>query len=98
MELNLKPSHKAVKDYYAALLKFTQLGYEHEGAVKNAFANLLRAASRQFGYTLVEEYPIKKNGSSIEVDGAILDDFKLSHGYWEAKDSQDDLEKEIKKK
>lgn len=98
MELNLKPSHKAVKDYYAALLKFTELGYEHEGAVKNAFANLLRAASRQFGYTLVEEYPIKKNGATIAVDGALLDDFKLSHGYWEAKDSQDDLGKEAKKK
>lgn len=98
MELNLKPSHKAVKDYYAALLKFTELGYEHEGAVKNAFAKLLRTAAKQFGYTLIEEYPIKKNGASIAVDGALLDDFKLSHGYWEAKDSQDDLEKEIKKK
>lgn len=98
MDLNLKPSHKAVKDYYAALQKFTSLGYEHEGAVKNAFAKLLRAAAKQFGYTLIEEYPIKKNGVSIAIDGALLDDFKLSHGYWEAKDSQDDLENEVKKK
>ncbi|MDP2982434.1 MAG: type ISP restriction/modification enzyme [Candidatus Latescibacter sp.] len=98
MELNLKPSHKAVKDYYDALQKFTSLGYENEGAVKNAFAKLLRTAAKRFGFTLIEEYPIKKNGASIAVDGALLDDFKLSHGYWEAKDTQDDLEKEVKKK
>jgi hypothetical protein len=32
------------------------------------------------------------------VDGARVEQFKLPHGYWEAKDSADDLEKEITKK
>ena len=34
----------------------------------------------------------------LRVDGALLDIFKLPHGYWEAKDTKDDLEKEIQKK
>ncbi|MFA6470446.1 MAG: type ISP restriction/modification enzyme [Candidatus Latescibacterota bacterium] len=98
MDLNLKPSHKAVKDYYAALQKFTSLGYEHEGAVKNAFAKLLRTAAKQFGYTLIEEYPFRKNGRQLSIDGTLIDDFKLAQGYWEAKDTKDDLDAEIKKK
>jgi predicted helicase len=36
--------------------------------------------------------------SSIRVDGALIDDFHLAHGYWEAKDEKDDLDREIKAK
>jgi predicted helicase len=32
------------------------------------------------------------------VDGALVDNFKLPHGYWEAKDTKDDLDREIQKK
>lgn len=32
------------------------------------------------------------------MDGAVLDSFTLKHGFWEAKDLKDQLEKEIKKK
>ena len=38
------------------------------------------------------------NGKRIVVDGALLDDWKFRHGFWEAKDEHDDLEKEIKRK
>ena len=41
--------------------------------------------------------PAPKNRSVI-VDGAVLDSFTLKHGFWEAKDLKDSLEKEIKKK
>ena len=40
--LNLKPNHKAVKDYYDALNDLATLGASHEGAVSPAFAALLR--------------------------------------------------------
>ena len=97
--LDLKPSHKPVREYYAELSKLTDLGLEAEGAVAPAFANLLRSCGRQFKLTLGEQFPIKrKNGQRIVVDGALLDDFKLPHGYWEAKDSKDDLRTEVKKK
>jgi hypothetical protein len=32
------------------------------------------------------------------VDGALLDNFRLTHGFWEAKDMRDDLPKEARKK
>jgi hypothetical protein len=96
--LNLKPSHKAVKDYYDALNNLATLRTSHEGAVSPAFAALLRHCAHQFGWTLLEKHAVKRNGHPIRVDGALVDAFKLPHGYWEAKDSGDDLEKEIKKK
>jgi len=34
----------------------------------------------------------------VRVDGAVVDAFHIAHGYWEAKDVHDDLEKEVKKK
>ncbi len=49
-------------------------------------------------WTLVPEYHKKKQGKRISIDGALVDQFTLAHGYWEAKDEQDDLRKEVKKK
>lgn len=74
------------------------LGASHEGAVSPAFAALLRHCARQFDWTLLEQHSVKRNAHPIRVDGALVDAFKLVHGYWEAKDSSDDLDKEIKKK
>jgi len=96
--LNLKPNHKAVKDYYDALSNLATLGASNEGAVSPSFAALLRHCARQFDWTLLEQHSVKRNGHPIRVDGALVDTFKLPHGYWEAKDTGDDLEKEIKKK
>jgi predicted helicase len=96
--LNLKPSHKAVKDYYDTLSNLADLRASHEGAVSPAFAALLQHCARQFKWTLVEKYSVKRNGHHVVVDGGLVDDFKLVHGHWEAKDSDDDLGKEVKKK
>ena len=90
--LNLKPTHKAVKDYYAALAAFAQLGVTHEGAVRAAFQRLLEHCGRQVRWTLVPEHALNPRGSKrVVVDGALLDAFHLAHGYWEAKDEDDDL-------
>src|SRR5438445_4379240 len=99
MELSLKPSHAKVKDYYNALNQFGQLNISHETAVRQAFASLLSTCARPWDWTLVSEFPITlPTKKLIRVDGAILTAFKQQHGYWEAKDSKDELEKEIKKK
>jgi predicted helicase len=99
MELSLKPTSAKVKDYYNALNQFGQLNISHETAVRQAFASLLDTCAKQFKWKLVQEFrlPAPKDKSVI-VDGAVLDSFTLKHGFWEAKDSKDDLEKEIKKK
>ena len=54
--LNLKPTHKPVEDYYAALAQFEQLEVRHEGAVRSAFQSLLQGCARQFDWTLVPEH------------------------------------------
>ena len=96
--LNLKPAHKAVKAYFDELQAVAHLDFYDEGAVSPAFAELLRHCGRQTRLTLVEQFPLARGGRNLRVDGALVDEFKIPHGYWEAKDTKDDLEKEIQKK
>jgi hypothetical protein len=97
--LNLKPTHKAVTAYYDSLARFEKLGITHESAVRSAFQELLESCARQFDWKLVPEYRQKvKGGKQVQIDGALLDQWNLNHGLWEAKDSEDDLDKEIKNK
>ena len=97
--LTLKPTHKAVTAYYDSLAKFARLGVKHETAVRSAFHELLESCARQFDWKLVPEYRIKRKGQAdASADGALLDNYGLNHGLWEAKDSADDLDKEIKHK
>jgi len=96
--LNLKPTHKPVKTYYQALQQFARLGVDHELAVRDAFADLLKACCQQFNWTLVLEKTVKLDHKRIQVDGELVRDDTLRHGFWEAKDSQDDLAAEVKKK
>lgn len=97
--LNLKPEHKAIREYYSELEKLTaKLNAKTEGAVAPLFANLLRHCAGQAGFTLIEQFSVKRPAQTIRVDGAVVDEFKLAHGLWEAKDSGDDLAGEIKKK
>ena len=96
--LNLKPTHKPIKDYYDVLNQFDQLGFTHETAVRSAFQSLLQHCGRQFSWTLVPEYSPSRQNRRIIVDGALIDDFNLIHGYWEAKDIHDNLPIEIQRK
>src|SRR5712664_4578812 len=83
-QLQLKPTHKVVQDYYESLAKFAKLGIKHEGAVRSAFQTLLESCGRQFDWKLVPEYRSKtKAAAQIQVDGALLDNYGLVHGYWE---------------
>ncbi|MBW4582208.1 MAG: N-6 DNA methylase [Tildeniella nuda ZEHNDER 1965/U140] len=98
--LSLKASHKPIRAYYKQLKEYAKLGHSHEGAVKDAFADVLKVCGKQFNWTLVGEYSIKKGGKGklIRVDGILQDEFGLIRGYWEAKDLGDDLPKWVKQK
>ena len=96
--MNLKTTHKPIKSYYNNLQKLDLFNETKEGAVSPAFATLLRHCAHKLKLTLIEQYTMKRNSHSIRVDGAVVDEFKLPHGYWEAKDSKDNLEKEVQKK
>lgn len=96
--LNLKPTHSAVSAYYQELQQLRLLDQQKEGAVSPAFAALLRHCGRQFNWTLVEQYAMQRGAKTLRIDGALLDSFNLVYGYWEAKDSKDDLPREVSKK
>ena len=97
--LNLKTTHKNVKAYYESLQRFKSIGVSHETAVRSAFQFLLEYCGQQFNWTLIPEYSMTGHQKKrIRVDGALIDDFRLTHGYWEAKDMRDDLPTEVKHK
>jgi hypothetical protein len=95
---NVRPTHKPVKTYYAALAAYADQSIQHEGALRSAFQNLLEATGRKVHWTLIPELSLDANGHSIRPDGTFRDDFTIERGYWEAKDTDDDLDAEIKKK
>ena len=97
--MNLKPTHKAVKNYYTALDQYARLGITHEGAVRSACQSLLESCARQERWSFITEYAMKgSRNKRISVDGALFDEFELPRGYWEAKDMDDDLPTEIQRK
>ncbi len=97
--LDLKPTSKPVKDYYTGLAEFDKHGVTHEMAVRSLFQRLLEHCSRKVGWTFVGEYKYKrKDRHSVSIDGGMIDIFKIPQAFWEGKDSQDDLAKEIQKK
>ncbi len=98
-QLNLKPTHKVVRDYYASLAQYDQHNIIHEGAVSNPFAFLLDRCAKQINGTLVPQYAMQTpQGKRIVIDGVILDEYGLPFAYWEAKDIDDNLQKAVQDK
>ena len=99
LSLTLKPTHKPIKAYDDAIKQFDRLGVTHETAVRSAFQSLLEYCARQFNLTLVPEHSITVHRNKrIVVDGVLIDDFQLPHGYWEAKDIHDNLPIQVQRK
>jgi predicted helicase len=86
---------KAVDQYYKELAVYQEQGVTHETAVRSAFQNLLALFAPSVNWTLIPEDPLA-NGK--RPDGTLRDTFRLPRGYWEAKDTRDDLATEIRKK
>ena len=71
-------------------------GADNEGALSQAFAALLKARAAEHKLILSQQHPFAApNGKTLRPDGALVDRVRLVHGWWEAKDSKDDLDKEI---
>ena len=98
-KLNLKPNHKAIRDYYATLQEYNKHDITHEGAVSSPFDTLLHTCAKQVNATLVPQYPMRApNGNRIVIDGAIIDEYGLPLAYWEAKDIDDNLAISVQEK
>jgi len=94
----IKPTHKAIQAYYAALQTYKEYEVRNEGALETAFQRLLADTGRTHGWTLLPKQPFKKGSKTIVPDGTLQDDYHLPRGFWEAKDPDDDLDTEIRKK
>ena len=98
-DINIKTTHKPIKNYYTELERYAQLGEENEGTVRAAFQSLLQHYCGQSDLTLLcEKSQYTPEKRRITPDGEIVDVFGLPHGYWEAKDTRDDLHVEAGKK
>jgi len=94
----IKPTHRSVKAYYETLKGYAGQDVSHETAVRSAFQNLLADAAKLHGWTLIPELSHPGKTGAIRPDGTIRDGNYLPRGYWEAKDTSDDLDAEIRKK
>ena len=72
-KLNLKPTHKPIRDYYEALEQYNQLDITHEGAVSSPFSQLLATCAKRGGVTLEPQHAMcSSKGNRIVIDGAII--------------------------
>jgi predicted helicase len=96
----IKPTHKAIKQYYQSLKEYSARKVTHEGAVETAFQRLLDTCAHTRGWHLIPKQPLKvaKSKHAIAPDGTLRDLFNARCGFWEAKDTHDDLDVEISKK
>ena len=92
---HLKPTHKAIQQYYQALQSYAEHQVEHEGALETAFQRLLADTARTHGWTLIPKQKYVAGKHHLYPDGTLRDDFTLPRGYWEAKDTHDVLDAEI---
>ncbi len=86
----IKPSHKPIRDYYAALEALRGQGGKRETELRAAFQELLSKLARQRGWTFMPERPIIRDGRRVVPDGTLLDE-GVPLGHWEAKDGDDKL-------
>src|SRR5712691_5501259 len=86
---------RAIDHYYLELSAYHEKKVTHETAVRSAFQNLLAAFAQSANWILIPEQTLA-NGK--RPDGTLRDSFNLPRGYWEAKDTRDDLLTEIRKK
>ncbi|HRF99005.1 MAG TPA: hypothetical protein PLZ51_27530, partial [Aggregatilineales bacterium] len=96
--LKLKPTSKPITAYYADIAQKRQAGFWTEGNVSAIFGTLLDYCAKSLGYSLNQQHTAKVGKRTIRFDGAVLNEFQLTYGVWEAKDSADSLKKEIQKK
>jgi len=74
-------------------------GTTRESVVREAFKDLLKGWARAHDLTFVPEHEVAAPTKERRyVDGALMHTLRVPFGYWEAKDSKDDLDVEIEKK
>ena len=92
-------SRQLINEYRAELDRQRAVsGSRREGVLSEAFKDLLKRWGRQNDLVFSAQHEIiRANGQRIYPDGALLS-MRIPFGYWEAKDANDDLNREIEAK
>ncbi len=96
--LELTPADPIIRTYLKDLQHLKDHQVVYELGLKGPFQNLLDKAAKKRGWTLVPELSTHSGGKRVVPDGTVRDEFRLARGWWEAKDTSDNLAAEIQKK
>ena len=91
-------SYPRIKRYHESLQQLVAAsGVDNELVIRPAFQNCLMAycAAHPEKLTLLPEL---RTPAGVIPDGTVKDTLRMARGYWEAKDSHDDLDTEIERK
>ena len=94
----ITPTHRSIRRYYEQVAALRDQRVLNEMNVRSAFEFLLADSAKLKGWTFIPELSGKSGGALIRPDGTLRDRNSLPRGYWEAKDTRDDLATEIKEK
>jgi predicted helicase len=90
-------SRQLINEYRAELDRVRQAsGSRREGTVSEAFKDLLKRWGKTNDLVFLAQHRMTNaKGDPIIPDGALLHGLRVPFGYWEAKDADDDLDKEM---
>lgn len=93
-------SRQLINEYRGELDRLRSVsGSRRESILREAFKDLLKRWGKTNDLQFIAEYDlIAPRGNRIALDGALLHSLRVPFGYWEAKDEDDDLAKEIEAK
>ena len=92
------PAYPRIDSYYEQLRELIEFGgVANEESIRLAFVNCLSAYCAEHSERLVL-VPELRSDSSNKPDGTVRDSLRMTRGLWEAKDAQDDLDREIRNK
>ncbi len=93
-------SQLLINTYLADLDRLKKMsGSKRESVMREAFKDLLKAWGKSLDLQFIPEHEyITSSKERRYIDGALLQSLRVPFGYWEAKDTKDDLEREIVKK
>ena len=92
------PVYPHIDRYYGELSQLIEFGgLANEENIRSAFQNCLAAYCADHSERLLL-VPELRSDSSNKPDGTIRDSLRMTRGLWEAKDTHDDLDREIQNK
>ena len=92
------PAYPHIDRYYDELSQLIEFGgLANEENIRSAFQNCLAAYCAEHSERLVL-VPELRSDRSNKPDGTIRDSLRMTRGLWEAKDTHDDLDREIQNK